>query len=52
MVLNKSADLAIKNFSDFRKYRKAAAKIKEPKFQWNQKNESDIRKWVFMKLNY
>ena len=37
MVLNKSAALAMKNLSGFRKYRKPAAKTKEPKFQWNQK---------------
>ena len=37
MVLNKSADLTIKNLSDFSKYRKPAVEIKELKFQWNQK---------------
>ena len=37
MVLNKSDDLAIKNSSDFRKYRKPAVEIKELKFRWNQK---------------
>ena len=37
MVLNKSANLTIKNLSDFRKHRKPAVEIKELKFQWNQK---------------
>ena len=37
MILNKSADLTIKNSSDFRKYRKPAMEIKELKLQWNQK---------------
>ena len=36
MVLNKSADLTIKNLSDFRKHRNAL-KIKELRLQWNQK---------------
>ena len=37
MVLNKSADLTIKNSSDYRKYRKTDVEIKELKLQWNQK---------------
>ena len=37
MILNKSADLTIKNSSDFRKYRKPAMEMKELKLQWNQK---------------
>ena len=36
MVLNKSADLTIKNLSVFRKH-KNALKIKELRLQWNQK---------------
>ena len=41
MVLNKSADLTIKNSSDFRKYTKPAAENKELKFQQNFKNENN-----------
>ena len=36
IVLHKFPDLAIKNLSDFRKYRKPAVGVKELKFQWNQ----------------
>ena len=39
IVLNNSADLIIKNSSDFKKYRKPAAEIKKLKFQWSQKTK-------------
>ena len=57
MVLNKYADLTIKNSSDFRKYRKPAAEIKKLKVSTEPKkrkylNFSSVIKKIFWNGNF